>query len=238
MPTYCKVSHCRFPQTHTTKYNICGSCNIRGHGQVECNNTVLKNQLALYLEELPDALHCSFSSCDDPETHTSVAHQCELCCKYGHPENDCQLIDKVKTTIICPVCREENSAKLAVVVHEVIKECAICYESKNKSICLPCGHITFCELCLPNMIKVPYIITLKIQDNEFGNEVVNILGNAEENTYCRIYGGMGSLIYATKNNNQISKYLLHGDSMGQYGVDDRPLIAYIICEKTCVKSHK
>ena len=38
----CKVSGCRYPSYHTTIAHRCGECNNYGHGQIECNNVLLK----------------------------------------------------------------------------------------------------------------------------------------------------------------------------------------------------
>ena len=55
---YCKVEHCRFPQFHTTAGHKC-ICNRYGHGQIECKNRYLKEQLNQHLEDkLPEYLQC------------------------------------------------------------------------------------------------------------------------------------------------------------------------------------
>ena len=37
METYCKVSNCRFANTHVTQGHQCGTCKNYGHGVIECD---------------------------------------------------------------------------------------------------------------------------------------------------------------------------------------------------------
>ena len=47
----CKVSGCRNPSFHTTIDHRCGQCTNYGHGQIDCNTDVLKQQLLTFFEE-------------------------------------------------------------------------------------------------------------------------------------------------------------------------------------------
>ena len=45
----CKATYCRFSKSHTTVEHLCGTCNVKGHGQVECDNNELKDKLKHFL---------------------------------------------------------------------------------------------------------------------------------------------------------------------------------------------
>ena len=54
---YCKVLHCRYPNTHVTAGHKCGTCHQFGHGQIECNNDELRVALNSYhTQKLPNNL--------------------------------------------------------------------------------------------------------------------------------------------------------------------------------------
>ena len=92
---FCKVLHCRFSHSHTTIEHLCGSCNIKGHGQIECNNSKLKHDLKkFYNDVLPISNQCSIPNCNSKTTHNNEGHHC-INCGRRHTESDCiiQYID-------------------------------------------------------------------------------------------------------------------------------------------------
>jgi len=86
---YCKVLHCRFPHSHVTKEHICGTCNNKGHGQIECNNPKLIDVLKKYYNDvLPISNQCSIHNCYSKTTHTNDGHHC-INCGRRHAESEC-----------------------------------------------------------------------------------------------------------------------------------------------------
>ena len=49
---YCKVNYCRYPDKHTTFGHRCGKCGGYGHGQMECGNDELMEDLRNYRNEI------------------------------------------------------------------------------------------------------------------------------------------------------------------------------------------
>ena len=94
----CKVKACRYNSTHVTKYHMCGKCNKFAHGQVECGNQELTNNLVQYLNDIINS-PCEFDKCTDRQTHTTDGHICIFCDKniYSHvklcPENGIRISD-------------------------------------------------------------------------------------------------------------------------------------------------
>jgi hypothetical protein len=90
---YCKVEYCRFQKSHTTKYHSCGTCNQKGHGQVECGNLELINALTIYDNDTLDiSEQCTILNCPDKTTHTNESHIC-LKCGRRHSELECIIQD-------------------------------------------------------------------------------------------------------------------------------------------------
>ena len=86
---YCKVLHCRFPHSHVTKEHVCGTCNNKGHGQVECNNTKMIEGLKIYYNDiLPISIQCTIPNCQSKTTHTKEGHHC-INCGRRHAESEC-----------------------------------------------------------------------------------------------------------------------------------------------------
>ena len=76
----CKVNNCRHKYTHVTSMHQCGSCKLFGHGQMECNNHNLMNELKKYHKERMEIhSYCNIPGCDAPDTHTTRGHCCIYC---------------------------------------------------------------------------------------------------------------------------------------------------------------
>jgi len=76
----CKVKGCRNKLSHVTKYHMCGKCNNFGHGQVECGNEELTNNLIQYFNDTID-IKCEVPNCSNNQTHTTDGHICIFCDK-------------------------------------------------------------------------------------------------------------------------------------------------------------
>ena len=76
----CKVNNCRHKYMHVTCMHQCGSCKLFGHGQMECGNNDLMNQLNKYHNErMQFHSFCNVPNCDAPDTHTTRGHCCIYC---------------------------------------------------------------------------------------------------------------------------------------------------------------
>lgn len=89
--SYCIVQGCRFPSTHLTSSHKCGKCGKFGHGQAECHNSFMIDQLKSnsVTIKLPHALYCKSLSCPCPWSHTSESHYCSQC-QERHLESACR----------------------------------------------------------------------------------------------------------------------------------------------------
>jgi hypothetical protein len=161
----CKVKYCRYKNSHVTCNHLCGKCKQLGHGEVECNNYYLKNQLKKYLnDELPLDLQCSFAGCYTKNLHSIDAHHCTLCNDRYHSKETCsKSINEIK--IICPLCKENNSfLSIQQKVYGIEDKCCICLDN-NVNVYFPtCGHICICIECC-NKINLNKII-INIENEE------------------------------------------------------------------------
>ncbi len=84
--SYCKVNGCRFPYTHVTAFHQCGTCKWFGHGQIECNDDIMRSELKKYIDHfIPIAKQCTVENCCSKTTHTTEGHCCNYCGKrIGH----------------------------------------------------------------------------------------------------------------------------------------------------------
>jgi hypothetical protein len=76
----CQVKRCRYNEEHTTERHCCGTCNLHGHGQIECGNENLIKELEQYKD---DRIYnwCEIEGCIDSHTHTTNGHSCLYCDK-------------------------------------------------------------------------------------------------------------------------------------------------------------
>ena len=78
MSFYCKVAGCHYNYYHLTERHCCGKCNMTGHGQIECGNESLIENLKLF--PVRTIQHpCNILGCVDPDTHTTRGHSCLYC---------------------------------------------------------------------------------------------------------------------------------------------------------------
>ncbi len=194
--SYCKVSNCRFANTHVTSSHRCGKCGISGHGQVECGKPNLVHNLTVKFSNdvLPDYLWCKRPKCLNHKVHTTETHVCTLCSKF-HSEHNClsnpEFIDRknkelgiesgsksdtntdtksdIQSQIFyvnCPCCRKKSA--FVEKDHKVygIDNKCIICDVKHAETFLSCGHVIMCIECLQTKSKIDY----PISDNEFKNE--------------------------------------------------------------------
>jgi len=113
---FCKVKHCRYPNTHVTKGHKCGNCGGYGHGVLECRNISDRESLRIYHESLPYDKWCSIDNCSYKQYHITCAHQCKKCHNLGyvvfHGEDTCNIktIDEFITMYRDANILEFNSA--------------------------------------------------------------------------------------------------------------------------------
>ena len=121
----CKVKGCRYSDSHVTSRHMCGSCKKYGHGVMECNNTILIDQLKKYQYERYIDNICQVDDCVDRNTHTTVGHSCLYCCtrkldgnNYIHLKN-------------CPIN--------GTIINDITQDCG---ETEMKDIKLKRGYYT------------------------------------------------------------------------------------------------
>ena len=88
---HCRVLGCRYKGTHLWQDHTCGDCGKRGHGQMECGNNDLINELKLYgiNDKLKEELHCRSTSCSRKQYHTTASHLCTICKNKGKEISKC-----------------------------------------------------------------------------------------------------------------------------------------------------
>ena len=87
----CKVKGCRFRQFHTTIGHKCGTCGEYGHGQLECGNIQMINELKnrTQYDRLPQHKHCTILGCRFFWSHTNQSHHCSMCGGRNHSQIEC-----------------------------------------------------------------------------------------------------------------------------------------------------
>jgi len=95
----CRVKNCRFNKFHLTMRHQCGGCFEFGHGQMECNEPVLRSALTNFDKDmLEQHLHCTIPDCVDPHTHLTSGHSCRFCFSFNK-----ELHNKVLHKKKCPL---------------------------------------------------------------------------------------------------------------------------------------
>ena len=138
---FCKVKGCRFPSSHVTISHECGTCNYKGHGQLECRDSIARKKCERYWNDiLPSSLHCQVPGCQDAIFHTTEGHLCDTCMMRG---NNCKCIQE--SSIQCPTCKTINIIEQNTVFTG--NDCIICYESKPMVLFKTCRHANICQDC-------------------------------------------------------------------------------------------
>ena len=245
--SYCKVSGCRFSNSHVTSGHKCGTCGQFGHGQIECKNKFLKEKLKQYLDDkLPEYLQCKILNCKYKWSHTVAAHTCRNCGEREHDKLDCP---KLSVNIKCPLCKVQN-----IVTKEMLQksyqflsnnDCCICLEKKADVYFQSCHHVCICSECCQRLNPFPTDLNISdriVSESELPSDIIQkaktIFNNSSHiiRPYCYIYAGMGCCWYIRKNNSTIQAFFLHNDNHGQYGPesDDTPIVEQFISGYTNV----
>lgn len=215
--TYCKVSHCRFSDSHTTKNHLCGRCKKYGHGIIECNNNFLMQNLQkFYNEKIDDSNKCKFGGCIDKDYHTTNGHHCENCNDRLHSLVTCPLLYKgIKKDdtyeVKCPICKTDNIINNnQSKIYGIEELCIICMD-KNKEVFFPiCGHICVCIDCNNKLKKVKINNQLNYVDYD-EQKLKTILKDYP--TYTIVYQGMGCICIFKRFNisSEIENLFIHSD---------------------------
>ena len=246
---FCQVANCRYPSSHVTSDHICGKCNKKGHGQIECNNPKLKSKLEKYkYNELPIQLQCKASNCKRYKFHTTKAHVCKICNEF-HSEYRCQYLtiesfNNYKSFLDQTIYDSQTIYKYKLInknqwiipndcINLIEKILSKYYLSqikiKNRNII---EHI-YCNLN-PNSFDQSYdYISMIIRKKDFLIE--NNINKNDQNYYLCFLLGMGCSIYARINKltDPIEYFFLHSDCMGQYGNNHLPFL-----DNFCKDYHK
>lgn len=96
--SYCKVNGCRFSSSHLTRSHRCGTCQHYGHGQRECGNPQMIENLKIFSQNIifPTHLKCTSPCCPSPYFHSSDAHACSYC-EDRHLETACPNATTIST---------------------------------------------------------------------------------------------------------------------------------------------
>ena len=143
----CFIKGCRYPNTHVSRGHKCGKCGIYGHGIIECNDFLLRNELNKHYNDiLKENDRCSYTNCKYNFLHKTQSHHCETCGLLGHNKLNCY------KTIKCPICRTDNNIKFGQKkIYGSTDICSICLNN-NVEIYLPnCGHCCICYNCFNNI---------------------------------------------------------------------------------------
>ena len=85
----CRVTGCRYMNSHSTAGHRCGNCGEYGHGMVECSNNRLVENLHVFHGETTPGEFCDFPNCPNPHTHSRSAHHCRRCGRRNHADINC-----------------------------------------------------------------------------------------------------------------------------------------------------
>ncbi len=203
MNTYCLITQCRYPTTHVSQAHRCNLCHLFGHGEIECRNRHLSQVLIynpVYGIRISEPDRCKIPDCKETTLHTTRGHLCDNCGKYGHGEITC----KNET---CELCCLYNSKP----------------NNKHNSSNCPNRKINyiFNENYCSDINNNKYLLP-----NNF-NEIISRIQNKDK-IYVIVPGGMGCCHYIRKNKDLIQSFFMHSDNWGQYGTDDRTLLAGFI----------
>lgn len=132
---YCKIQKCRFPDGHVSVAHKCGRCKQSGHGEVECKSSAFKRMLddnmSFLPNHLPKNLSCQVTDCSTYWQHTTQSHHCSLCGD-RHEEAKCgSVIKKIDGTVICPICKSNNSVNIVSNrIFGISETCKVCLDNE------------------------------------------------------------------------------------------------------------
>jgi hypothetical protein len=231
----------------------CGNCKKYGHGQMECGNTILIDQLEeLYgKDELPYTKRCNIYMCKYRWSHSTPSHNCSKCNK-NHGKNVCPLnlqnINyEVEYKIDCPICKVKNKIyKNQKKVNGIEDKCIICLENPIEIFLPNCGHTCICSKCLEDTNKFKDILRDEdiLQEVDINKEIIDqakIRLENKEKSYCIILVGQGCSFYIRKKklDSPLEGFFMHGDMWGQYGpgCDDRYKLDYFVKGYNLIQSN-
>lgn len=241
----CKVNGCRFNDTHLTRHHICGTCHEQSHGQIECGDQKMIDNLAQYYNDtIPDELKCKFIGCNNHDNHTLQGHQCFVCGRFGHPEYACNLGQNLMhITKPCSICKTEIKQSEVKKLFGFTVDCPVCLDKTNDAVSFSCGH-GMCETCCEhffNNYSMDNIYVLPIQYNNMANIIQNNQDDMIEqmnkinstSAVHLIYPiGMGNMCFLRRKTltSPIECFYMDAESWGQYGptTDDRPKLAQFL----------
>ncbi len=148
----CKVSYCRFSNTHVTKGHRCGVCGKYGHGEIECKNhfAIYNLQEKYHSDVLPEDRMCTVLDCNDKAYHTVEAHHCSNCGKRElHTKDNCPYLKNYKAQ--CPLCRTENIITEPKKILGLSDKCSICLDNDVHILFPNCSHCCVCSDCFHKM---------------------------------------------------------------------------------------
>lgn len=220
--TSCKVSECRFSNSHVTRGHKCGKCNNYGHGIIECGNRHKLSELSKYNDTV--ANECKFAGCNYKHLHTTDAHHCGKCNERYHSIITCPL-NTIK--LKCPICTQINNINLhQKKISGSNDTCSVCLDNKVQVFLPDCGHACLCNMCF-NIMTNRYI-TLKYLNNSLVSTVINYLKPYP--SYIVICGDMGSQLYIRRlsSSSPLEEELITSDDL--YEIIDRFIEGYALIE--------
>uniref|UniRef100_A0A6C0IXM2 RING-type domain-containing protein n=1 Tax=viral metagenome TaxID=1070528 RepID=A0A6C0IXM2_9ZZZZ len=234
----CKVKYCRFSNYHITLGHRCGKCKQYGHGQVECNNLSLKNELWEESKEdfLEEKDYCKIKDCEHKKTHKTKSHECSICFSKNHSKLNCDKNPENNIKLECPLCLTSNNVSLIDnLIYGLEEKCKACMMNPVEILLPQCKHAVLCKDCCKeiNSEKLNYEIIdeLNLINNfSFIKNIGDLFKKKTNipNPYCKIVAGMGCILFVRKNinTNKFEGFFMHNDSWGQYGpkTDERPFL--------------
>ena len=150
---YCAVAGCRYPGSHLTVAHRCGTCNMYGHGQMECGKL---NGLRNLARRIPAHITsvsapCTVPDCVNTWSHTTEAHHCSACGSRGTthtstcPRNTLPLITRT-----CPSCKVTSSVDRNTRIFTGM-DCIVCMESGPVVLFSSCKHANVCAVCVERL---------------------------------------------------------------------------------------
>ena len=234
---YCEVSGCRYPNSHTTRSHHCGTCGEYGHGQLECNSNVAKQQLRKFFNDtLPLYLQCTQPLCEFKQFHTSRAHFCSIC-NGNHASCNCadsndyrfrayrelkslntspNFTNKIICKIECPTCRQVNTFNLEYcVLYGVEAKCSICFDNDINTR-IPCGH-TLCSSCVLQLNKYIEPVPLNPYIPQQTNQINSTFTHADlNNFFLARFAGVDGKVCHSINTTDTGYWILRRDKVGEF----------------------